>query len=156
MSKKSNRGRTQPAHRLSSNLWSLPSTSFVRSLPNVNHVFPTAHWWNWHCQPTQSGETIVELFALKVQALFCRNTKSLPKRAHTLLSWWSVSFTEPSQTSRRFLCCLPGESGLGKTTLINTLFSTELSAAKDYSRRHVKQLDKLTEVRFAMAPLFSF
>lgn len=40
-----------------------------------------------------------------------------------------------------------GESGLGKTTLINTLFSTELSPLKDYRRRHVKQLDKLTEVR---------
>ena len=40
-----------------------------------------------------------------------------------------------------------GESGLGKTTLINTLFATELSPAKNYSRRHVKQLDKLTEVR---------
>ena len=36
-----------------------------------------------------------------------------------------------------------GESGLGKTTLINTLFSTELSPAKNYSKRHVKQLDKL-------------
>jgi len=33
---------------------------------------------------------------------------------------------------------------LGKTTLINTLFSTELSPPKNYSRRHVKQLDKLT------------
>lgn len=31
-----------------------------------------------------------------------------------------------------------GESGLGKTTLINTLFSTELSPAKNYSRRHYK------------------
>jgi septin family protein len=39
-----------------------------------------------------------------------------------------------------------GESGLGKTTLINTLFATELSPPKNYSRRHVKQLDKLTEV----------
>lgn len=39
-----------------------------------------------------------------------------------------------------------GESGLGKSTLINTLFSTELSPLKDYRRRHIKQLDKLTEV----------
>lgn len=45
-------------------------------------------------------------------------------------------------------CVFTGESGLGKTTLINTLFATELSPAKNYSRRHVKQLDKLTEVRF--------
>lgn len=46
-----------------------------------------------------------------------------------------------------------GESGLGKTTLINTLFSTELSAMKDYRRRHVKQLDKLTEVDIIKAEL---
>jgi cell division control protein 12 len=39
-----------------------------------------------------------------------------------------------------------GESGLGKTTLINTLFSTELCPATNYSRRHVKQLNKLTEL----------
>jgi cell division control protein 12 len=46
-----------------------------------------------------------------------------------------------------------GESGLGKTTLINTLFSTELSLAKNYSRRHHKQLDKLTEVEIIKAEL---
>ena len=46
-----------------------------------------------------------------------------------------------------------GESGLGKTTLINTLFSTELSSAKNYSKRHQKQLDKLTEVEIIKAEL---
>jgi cell division control protein 12 len=46
-----------------------------------------------------------------------------------------------------------GESGLGKTTLINTLFSTELSPAKNYNRRHHKQLDKLTEVEIIKAEL---
>jgi cell division control protein 12 len=46
-----------------------------------------------------------------------------------------------------------GESGLGKTTLINTLFSTELSAPKNYNRRHLKQLDKLTEVEIIKAEL---
>lgn len=45
-----------------------------------------------------------------------------------------------------------GESGLGKTTLINTLFATELSPPKNYSRRHVKQLDKLTEVSWPLDP----
>ena len=44
-----------------------------------------------------------------------------------------------------FTIMVVGESGLGKTTLINTLFSTELSQAKNYTKRHVKQLDKLTE-----------
>ena len=46
-----------------------------------------------------------------------------------------------------------GESGLGKTTLVNTLFSTELSPAKNYTRRHHKQLDKLTEVEIIKAEL---
>ena len=46
-----------------------------------------------------------------------------------------------------------GESGLGKTTLINTLFSTELSSSKNYSKRHQKQLDKLTEVEIIKAEL---
>ena len=46
-----------------------------------------------------------------------------------------------------------GESGLGKTTLVNTLFSTELSPPKSYTRRHTKQLDKLTEVEIIKAEL---
>lgn len=48
---------------------------------------------------------------------------------------------------------LLGESGLGKTTLINTLFATELSPPKNYTRRHQKQLDKLTEVEIIKAEL---
>lgn len=51
----------------------------------------------------------------------------------------------------RFTCA--GESGLGKTTLINTLFSTELSPPKNYSRRHYKQLDKLTDIEIIKAEL---
>jgi hypothetical protein len=49
-------------------------------------------------------------------------------------------------------CIAAGESGLGKTTLINTLFATELSPPKNYNRRHVKQLDKLTEVPWPLDP----
>ncbi|KAG9119817.1 hypothetical protein FRC07_004963, partial [Ceratobasidium sp. 392] len=52
-----------------------------------------------------------------------------------------------------FTVMVVGESGLGKSTLINTLFSTELSPLKDYRRRHVKQLDKLTEVEIIKAEL---
>lgn len=46
-----------------------------------------------------------------------------------------------------------GESGLGKTTLVNTLFTTELSPPRNYNRRHHKQLDKLTEVEIIKAEL---
>ena len=47
-----------------------------------------------------------------------------------------------------------GESGLGKTTLINTLFSTELASARDYSSRHIKQLqEKYTEIDIVKAEL---
>jgi len=46
-----------------------------------------------------------------------------------------------------------GESGLGKTTLINTLFSTELAMPKDYRRRFAKQLDKTTEIDIIKAEL---
>ena len=59
--------------------------------------------------------------------------------------------TEQPLTYSPLLCA--GESGLGKTTLINTLFSTELSPPKNYSKRHQKQLDKLTEVEIIKAEL---
>jgi cell division control protein 12 len=52
------------------------------------------------------------------------------------------------------LCILGiGESGLGKSTLINTLFSTELVTPKNYRSRFAKQLDKTTEVEIIKAEL---
>ncbi|KAG9043834.1 hypothetical protein FS837_009075 [Tulasnella sp. UAMH 9824] len=68
---------------------------------------------------------------------------NLPNQRHKIVAKQGAHFT----------IMVVGESGLGKTTLINTLFSTELSSAKDYRRRHVKQLDKLTEVEIIKAEL---
>ncbi|KAE8271424.1 hypothetical protein A4X09_0g916 [Tilletia walkeri] len=52
-----------------------------------------------------------------------------------------------------FTLMVVGESGVGKTTLINTLFSTELATGKDYTRRQAKQLDKTVEVDIIKAEL---
>jgi len=52
-----------------------------------------------------------------------------------------------------FTLMVVGESGLGKTTLINTIFATELAATRNYSRRHAKQFDKTTEIDIIKAEL---
>jgi cell division control protein 12 len=44
-----------------------------------------------------------------------------------------------------------GESGLGKTTFINTLFATTIKNYKSPEKRHVKQLDKTVEIDITKA-----
>src|SRR6202000_3140052 len=44
-------------------------------------------------------------------------------------------------------------SGLGKTTFINTLFSTTIKNYADHKRRHNKQVDKTVEIEITKAEL---
>lgn len=44
-----------------------------------------------------------------------------------------------------------GESGLGKTTFVNTLFSTIIKNFKSPEKRHNKQLDKTVEIEITKA-----
>jgi cell division control protein 12 len=102
--------------------------------------------------PNQVGlHSWTYLFLLKHLFLATQNRRQAGSSFHHHGRRFVTSFT----LSREILSlrASTGESGLGKTTLINTLFSTELSTAKNYSRRHHKQLDKLTEVEIIKAEL---
>lgn len=68
---------------------------------------------------------------------------NLPNQRHKIVAKEGGHFT---------LMC-SGESGLGKTTLINTLFSTELAAGADYSKRHLRQMDRNVEIDIIKAEL---
>lgn len=48
---------------------------------------------------------------------------------------------------------MAGESGLGKTTFINTLFSTTIKNYADHKKRHAKQVDKTVEIEITKAEL---
>jgi septin family protein len=70
----------------------------------------------------------------------------------------SRSWSAHRQVSRRIAEILTdlqvaGESGLGKTTFINTLFSTTIKNYADHRRRHQKQIDKTVEIEITKAEL---
>ncbi|WFD18689.1 Septin spn4 [Malassezia caprae] len=58
-----------------------------------------------------------------------------------------------SRTPANFTLMVVGESGTGKTTLINTLFRTDLAPGIDYAQRYTAHLDKTVEVDVIRAEL---
>ncbi|CAM0138242.1 Septin spn4 [Umbelopsis sp. WA50703] len=68
---------------------------------------------------------------------------NLPNQRHKIVAKLGSNFT--------IMVC--GESGLGKTTFINTLFTTSIKDHKNPIRRHQKQLDKTVEIEITKAEL---
>jgi cell division control protein 12 len=60
----------------------------------------------------------------------------LPNQRHKIVTNKGTNFT--------IMVC--GESGLGKSTFVNTLFTTTLKEPKDQNQRHQKQLDRTVEI----------
>ena len=70
-------------------------------------------------------------------------TPQLPNQRHKIVAKRGAAFT----------IMVAGESGLGKTTFINTLFSTTIKNYTDHKRRHAKQVDKTVEIEITKAEL---
>jgi cell division control protein 12 len=50
--------------------------------------------------------------------------------------------------------CNQGESGVGKTTFVNTLFTTGIKEHKNHIKRHSEQLDKTVKIEITKAGNF--
>jgi len=124
--------------------------AFPRSPVNEHHTTTMSEGIGIANLPNQ---VCLSLCRVCLRLTLLQKHKIVAKRgAHFTIMVVGQSRRQPL-TSRTPTYFPPGESGLGKTTLINTLFSTELSAPKNYNRRHLKQLDKLTEVEIIKAEL---
>ncbi|KAG0179296.1 hypothetical protein DFQ29_002269 [Apophysomyces sp. BC1021] len=67
----------------------------------------------------------------------------LPNQRHKIVTKRGANFT--------IMVC--GESGVGKTTFINTLFTTSIKDYKNPVKRHGKQLDRTVEIEITKAEL---
>ncbi|CAG8484317.1 3885_t:CDS:2 [Funneliformis caledonium] len=68
---------------------------------------------------------------------------NLPNQRHKIVAKRGTNFT----------LMVVGESGLGKTTFINTLFTTTIKEKKNQAKRHAKQTDKTVEIEITKAEL---
>lgn len=69
---------------------------------------------------------------------------NLPNQKHKIITSKGTNFT--------LMVC--GESGLGKTTFINTLFATTIKNYRTQEKRHDKQLDKTVEIEVTKAGMY--
>ncbi|KAI8880813.1 putative septin [Backusella circina FSU 941] len=67
----------------------------------------------------------------------------LPNQRHKIVSKRGANFT--------LMVC--GESGVGKTTFVNTLFTTGIKNEKTLNKRHAKQIEKTVEIEITKAEL---
>ncbi|ORY95503.1 Septin-domain-containing protein [Syncephalastrum racemosum] len=67
----------------------------------------------------------------------------LPNQRHKIVSKRGANFT--------LMVC--GESGVGKSTFVNTLFTTAIKDMKKHSLRHQKQIEKTVEIEITKAEL---
>ncbi|ORY97743.1 Septin-domain-containing protein [Syncephalastrum racemosum] len=67
----------------------------------------------------------------------------LPNQRHKIVTNRGANFT--------VMVC--GESGVGKTTFVNTLFTTSIKDHKNPAKRHEKQLDRTVEIEITKAEL---
>ncbi|KAE8244820.1 hypothetical protein A4X13_0g6229 [Tilletia indica] len=118
--------------------------------------------------PTQAPSSGLSTYSAPTQAPSSALSTSAPTQAPSSSSLPARPSSVPRTPQKRsvpawrkmldkagahFTLMVVGESGVGKTTLINTLFSTELATGKDHTRRQAKQLDKTVEVDIIKAEL---
>lgn len=83
----------------------------------------------------------------------------LPNQRHKIVSKRGANFTlmvcGTSDDNKRY--CKKdwwyslGESGVGKTTFVNTLFTTGIKNPKNMNKRHAKQTEKTVEIEITKA-----
>lgn len=86
----------------------------------------------------------------------------LPNQRHKIVSKRGANFTLMVCGKFFFLLilvsvkylkklCILGESGVGKTTFVNTLFTTGIKGDKNLNKRHAKQIEKTVEIEITKA-----